>query len=210
MKGEREGALKVPSSSTFLSRSNTHVPAPFCSSSPLGSCSCVGHALSISLVTFPATTPHHVRLIHTHALLSPSTLLSLTLSPSLSFPSSPPPAPGLFSPPDVNVSRIPALPYPASPPWVATATIKYINCSKADPASLSTGKGHYDFSLIDMREDAVFWMFTGGIAAPTPLARCVARQSQAVAMAAPCVSHRPLPELLQVKAHHLQGQGSSA
>jgi hypothetical protein len=78
---------------------------------------------------------------------------------------------GLFSPPDVNVSQIPALPYPATAPWVATATIKYIPCAKADPGSLTHGVGSYNFSLIDMREDAVFWLFSGGIDTPRPLVK---------------------------------------
>lgn len=78
---------------------------------------------------------------------------------------------GVFSPPDVNVSAIPALPYPASAPWTATATVKYITCAKADPGSATSGAGHYNFSLIDMREDVAFWLFTGGIDKPKPLVK---------------------------------------
>ena len=81
----------------------------------------------------------------------------------------------MFSPPDVNVSAIPALPYPASAPWTATATVKYITCAKADPGSATSGAGHYNFSLIDMREDVAFWLFTGGIDKPKPLVKYVTR-----------------------------------
>ncbi len=45
----------------------------------------------------------------------------LAVSPNIS-------SPGLYSPPDANVSRIASMPGPATPPWTATATIKYILC----------------------------------------------------------------------------------
>lgn len=69
------------------------------------------------------------------------------------------------------MSQISALPYPATAPWVSTATIKYISCAKADPGSLINGGGSYSFSLIDMREDAVFWLFSGGIDTPQPVVK---------------------------------------
>eukprot|EP01147_Barroeca_monosierra_P007619 gene7619-9881_t len=77
---------------------------------------------------------------------------------------------GVYSPPDANVTAINALSYPATAPWTATAAIKFQYCT-ADPNFASKGEGAYDFSLINMREDVVFWLFFGGINTPKAIAK---------------------------------------
>lgn len=77
---------------------------------------------------------------------------------------------GVFSPDNVDVSTIPAIPYPATAPWTATAALKYQVCS-ADPSFASTGAGSYNFRLLDMRETVAFWLFYNGTTNPVAVSK---------------------------------------
>eukprot|EP00055_Hartaetosiga_balthica_P011519 m.52627 g.52627 ORF g.52627 m.52627 type:complete len:579 (+) comp7627_c1_seq1:64-1800(+) len=71
----------------------------------------------------------------------------------------------VISPPNVDISAIAPLDYPATAPWTKTAVIKYQYCH-ADPSFNATGSGSYNFSLLNMREDVAFVLFSGGIVTP--------------------------------------------
>eukprot|EP00049_Salpingoeca_infusionum_P001979 m.52550 g.52550 ORF g.52550 m.52550 type:complete len:561 (-) comp11312_c0_seq1:138-1820(-) len=77
---------------------------------------------------------------------------------------------GVVSPPTADVSAIAPVIWPASPPWTKTAVIKYQECT-ADPSFNNTGSGTYEFSLINMRDDVGFVLFTGGIKTPNVVAK---------------------------------------
>jgi len=80
---------------------------------------------------------------------------------------------GVFSPPVTaeEVKAIPAMDYPATPPWTATAALKFITCEKADSKFEATGNGAKNFYIQNMREDVMFWLFYGGTHAPKPIAK---------------------------------------
>lgn len=77
---------------------------------------------------------------------------------------------GVFSPPDVDVSKISPMKYPATAPWTKTAVVKYQYCNVSE-GFMGSGSGSYLFNLVNLRQDVVFWLFTGGIDAPEPLAK---------------------------------------
>ena len=101
---------------------------------------------------------------------------------------------GVFSPSTANVSAIPQplngrkaawkmtkeehneevfdkLGSTYTEPWTHDAPIKYIMCSEADKDFLSTGNGTKSFTLLNMRQDVIFWLFFNGLSAPEPIAK---------------------------------------
>lgn len=76
---------------------------------------------------------------------------------------------GVFYPGDANVTRVPALPYPAEAPFLATAAFSWISCSDM-PGCLASGSGYYDFEMINSFTTAGIKAFSGGYDAPVFLA----------------------------------------
>lgn len=78
---------------------------------------------------------------------------------------------GLYSPASTaDVSRIAALPYPATAPWTASAPVKFITLAEMGTYANTTGYGSWDFELINMYEDVVFYLFKESITSPTSAA----------------------------------------
>lgn len=77
---------------------------------------------------------------------------------------------GLVSPPSADVSAISPPAWPATPPFTATATVKYFYCND-DPNFILSGEGHREVQLINMREDVAFVLFTNGTYEPVARAK---------------------------------------
>lgn len=78
---------------------------------------------------------------------------------------------GLYSPASTaDVSRISALPYPATAPWTASAPVKFITLAEMGTDANETGSGSWDFELINMYEDVQFYLFKEDITSPTSAA----------------------------------------
>lgn len=67
-----------------------------------------------------------------------------------------------------NTTTIAPLPYPAVPPWTASAAAEWVLCTQIAGCSTS-GAGAWDFQLFNSYEVAEIWVFSGTIAAPLAL-----------------------------------------